>query len=107
MSFNLPRDQFGQKVNATPNAVRIVPEAAFSVDNITSIQKTVVQGDFVEIHSDTATVLFKYGTTACTTSNFDERVTLGTFRQYVIPNTVTALNFITASGTASVTLIRK
>jgi hypothetical protein len=103
----LPRDEFAGIAQLPPTKLRTAPEAAFSVDNITSIQKTVVQGEYVEIHADTASVLVKYGTTACTTSNFDERVILGTYRAFVIPNNITALNFITALGTASVTLIRK
>ena len=104
--FNLPSDEFGRPVQLTPNKVRIAPEAPFTVST-TTVEKTVVQGDFIEIQADTASVFFKWGADDCTTANADGRVLAGTYRHYVVPNNITAINFITASGSASVILIRQ
>jgi hypothetical protein len=106
MAFNLPSDEFGRPAQLPPNKVRISPEAPFNVTT-TTVQKTAVQGEFIEIQSDTIDVFFKWGTTACTTANADGRVKAGEYRHYVSPNGTTAINFITASGTASVILIRQ
>lgn len=107
MAFNLPSDEFGRAGQLPPNKVRVSPEGSFSVTTTPSVQKTVVQGEYIEVHSETADLLLKYGTTACTTSNFDERIKAGTYRTYIVPNGATAVNFITAANTASVILIRK
>lgn len=107
MPFNLPSDEFGRVAQLPPNRVRTSAEAAFNVTSTPSVQKTVAPGEFVEIQSDTIDVFFKWGTTACTTSNFDGRVKAGAYRHYVVPNGATAINFITAAHTASVILIRQ
>ena len=107
MSFNLPSDEFGRVAQLPPNTLRISPEAPFTVST-TSVEKTVVQGEHIEIQADTASVFFKWGTDDCTTANADGRVIFGTNRnRYVVPNNITAINFITASGSASVILIRQ
>lgn len=107
MSFNLPADELGRVAQLPPNKIRIDSEAPFNVTSTPSVEKTVVQGDFIEIQSDTADVFFKWGTDDCTTANADGRVKAGEYRNYVVPNNITAINFITALGTASVILIRQ
>jgi hypothetical protein len=106
MSFNLPSDEFGRPIQLSPNKVRTEPEALFTVST-TTVEKTVVQGDFIEIQTDTADVFFKWGADDCTTANADGRVKANTYRHYVVPNNITAINLITASGSASVMLIRQ
>tara|TARA_R110000822_G_scaffold7674_2_gene31305 strand:- start:1591 stop:1914 length:324 start_codon:yes stop_codon:yes gene_type:complete len=106
MAFNLPSDEFGRPAQLPPNKVRVSPEAPFNVTASPSVQKTIVQGEFIEIQSDTKDVFFKWGTTACTTANADGRVKAGGYRHYVAPNGAAAINFITAADTASVILIR-
>ena len=107
MPFNLPSDEFGRVAQLPPNRVRTSAEAAFNVTSASSVEKTVVPGEFVEIQSDTKDVLFKWGTADCSTSNFDGRIKAGAYRHYVVPNGATAINFITAADTASVILIRQ
>jgi hypothetical protein len=107
MAYNSLSDNLGDFAQLPPSRVRKDPEAAFSVTSASSVQKTIQQGEFLEIHSTGANVLFKWGTTACTTSNFDGIVISGTNRHYVSPNGATAINFITGTGTASVILIRQ
>jgi hypothetical protein len=107
MAYNSLSDNLGNFAQLPPSRVRIDPEAAFSVTSASSVQKTADQSEFIEIHSSGVDVLFKWGTTACTTSNFDGIVKAETNRHYVSPNGTTAINFITASGTASVILIRQ
>ena len=107
MAYNSLSDNLGNIAQLPPSRTRIDPEAAFSVTSSPSVQKTANQGEFIEIDSSGVDVLFKWGTTACTTSNFDGIVKAGTNRHYIAPNGTTAINFITASGTASVILIRQ
>ena len=102
----LPRDEFAGIAQLPPTKLRTAPEAPFTVST-TTVQKTVVQGEYVEIQSDTTDVFFKWGTTAATTANADGRVKAGAYRAYVVPNNITAINFITALGAASVILIRQ
>jgi hypothetical protein len=106
MSFNLPSDEFGRPVQLTPNKTRTSPEAPFTVSTST-VEKTVAQGDFIEIQADTADVFFKWGADDATTANADGRVKANTYRHYIVPNNITAINLITASGSASVILIRQ
>lgn len=107
MSFNLPSDEFGRVAQLPPNTLRIAPEAPFNVTSTPSVEKTVVQGEYIEIQSDTTDVFFKWGTDDCTTANANGRVKAGAYRNYVVPNNITAINFITAANTASVILIRQ
>lgn len=106
MAYNSLSENLGNFAQLPPSKTRIDPEAPFNVST-TTVQKTVVQGEFIEIQSDIADVFFKWGTTACTTANADGRVKAENTRHYVVPNGATAINFITASGTASVILIRQ
>lgn len=106
MAYNSLSDNLGNFAQLPPSKTRIAPEAPFNVST-TTVQKTAGQGEFIEIHSSGVDVLFKWGTTACTTSNFDGIVKAETNRHYIAPNGTTAINFITVSGTASVILIRQ
>jgi hypothetical protein len=106
MAYNSLSDNLGDFAQLPPSRVRKDAEGAFSVST-TTVQKTIQQGEFIEIQADTVDVYFKWGTTACTTSNFDGRIRFLETRHYVSPNGATAINFITASGTASVILIRQ
>jgi hypothetical protein len=105
--FNLPSDEFGRVAQLPPNTLRVGAEAPFTVSTST-VEKTVIQGEYIEIQADTASVFFKWGTDDCTTANADGRVIFGTnHNRFIVPNGITAINFITASGSASVILIRQ
>jgi hypothetical protein len=106
MAYNSLSDNLGDFAQLPPSRVRKDAEAPFSVST-TTVEKTIIQGEFIEIQADFADVFFKWGTTACTTANADGRVKANSIRHYVSPNGATAINFITASGTASVILIRQ
>jgi hypothetical protein len=106
MAYNSLSDNLGNFAQLPPSTTRKSPEAPFSVST-TSVQKTIQQGEFIEIQVDTVDVFFKWGTTACTTANADGRIRFLETRHYVAPNGATAINFITASGTATVMLIRQ
>ena len=106
LNFKLPR-VLDQNIQLSPNKKRVSPQAEFTVTSGAAVTRTVEPGEYIEIQTDN-TIYVKYGSSpAITTSNFDERVTGGVDRAYIVPDGITTIQFLAKSNDAETLLIRK
>ena len=102
----MPRDG-----NAT--AMQLVPDTtALAVTNNGSIGSSTTvtlqaTTSLIEVSALSQGVYLKYGTTAVTSSNFDEYIQAGTTRHYKIPAGITAVTVLQQAATATVIIIEK
>lgn len=61
----------------------------------------------IEINAIDGNVYLKYGTDDVTNSNFDEFISAGQTRHYIIPSGITAINLIDDGDSAKVIVIEK
>ena len=61
----------------------------------------------IEVTALDDSVFLKYGTVDVTNANFDEFISAGSTRHYVIPSGVTAINVIDNGGSGAVVVIEK
>ena len=61
----------------------------------------------IEINAINGNVYLKYGTDDVTNSNFDEFISAGQTRHYIIPSGITAINLIDDGDSAKVIVIEK
>lgn len=61
----------------------------------------------IEVTAIDDSIFLKYGSTAVSNSNFDEFISVGATRHYVVPNRVTVINVKDNGGSGTVVIIEK
>ncbi len=116
---NPPRDQSPVIIQAAmprdgnANAMQLVPDtAALAVTNNGSISSHVeitlqATTTLIEVSALSQGIFLRYGSTAVTTSAFDEYIQAGTTRHYKVPAGITAVSVLQQAASATLILIEK
>lgn len=102
----LARDTHDASLQLTPPTTALAQTRDTTISTSTEI--TLDSGTrIIEVTALNGNVYLKYGTDNVTNANFDEFITAGATRHYVIPEDITAINLIDDGDTAGVIVIEK
>lgn len=104
---SFPRDDNGQLLTTlTPavEALAVTYDATISASTAITFNAAT---SLIEVCAIDKTVLMNWGTTAASTTVFDEAIPLNSVRQFYIPTGVAAANFIEEVATAKLIVIEK
>jgi hypothetical protein len=103
----LPRDVGSSLIQLVPDRAALARTYNASLTGTAVTITLNANTSFLEIYCKSIDVVLKYGTTAVTTSNFDEFIGDGQTRNYVVPEGVTSLSVAAVTGVGSLVIIEK
>ena len=62
---------------------------------------------FISVYAITKDIYFKWGTADVTAANFDEVIPAGQIRDFIVPDAITAVNFIEREASATLIVVEK
>ena len=102
----LPLDGEGNPVQITPPVVAL--EETYDTTISSSTEITLNTGaTFIEVSAIDEGIFMKWGTADVTNSDFDEYIPKNSTRQFFIPESETAVNFLQRAATAILVMIEK
>jgi len=102
----IPTDDNSKTVQLTPAVVAL--EETYDATISTSTEITLnASTTFIEVTAVDEGIMLSWGTADATTASFDEYIAKGTTRQYYVPPSTTAVNFIERATTAILVMIEK
>lgn len=95
-----------QKIQLTPNVVALARTVDASISASTEVTLNEAT-TYVEVYAIAKDVYLKWGTADVTASNFDEVIPAGQIREFLVPETITAVNVIEREASATVIIVEK
>lgn len=93
-------------MNLTPNVTALSRTVDASISSSTEITLNTAT-TFLSVYAIAKDIYLKWGTTDVSASNFDEVVIAGQQKNFIIPDGVTAVNFIEREAGATLIVIEK
>ena len=90
----------------TPNVVSLATtlDATISASTEITLNKATT---FISVFAITKDIYLKWGTDDVTSSNMDEIIVAGQVRNFIVPDGITAVNFIEREASATLVVIEK
>lgn len=104
-TLQLAREQTGQAIQLTLPSAALARTISSSISSATSITLNAATA-LIEVTAEDQGIYLRYQA-GVSSSNFDEYISAGTTRHYVIPNNVTVVSVIERAATASIIVIEK
>lgn len=104
-NFFIPKDQNGNIVLLTPSGLAKATTVDTSISSATDVTLNL-KTSVIEVHAINGGVYLKYAT-AVSSSDFDEFISEGQTRHYIIPSSVTLISVIERDSGAETVIIEK
>ena len=102
----LPSSNTENPVQVTPPIVVLEETYDASISSSTEVTLNT-STTLIEVAAIDKTILLKWGTDDCSTSDFDEVIPLNSVRTFYVPAGVAAVNFIQQAATAILAMVEK
>lgn len=90
----------------TPDVVALARTVDATISASTEVTLNVATS-FVSVYAIAKDIYMKWGTADVTASNFDEVIPAGQIRDFLVPDSVTAVNFIEREASATLIVVEK
>lgn len=102
----IPEDNNSHPVQLTPSTIALARTVDATISSSTQIDLNAAT-TFIRVYAITQDVYLKWGTTAVTSSNFDEVIPANQICDFYVPKGFTSLTLIERTTTAGVIVIEK
>lgn len=106
LAATLPKDQNGATVMVTPDRVALATTVDSTISTTTQVNLNAAT-TMIRVYAVSQDICLKWGTSAATSTSFDEIIPANQICDFVIPADITAVNFIERTASATLICIEK